>query len=119
MQVLINKSLFLHNPENIEYGYINEPTKLINLNLFNKNGKVGIIADVDPLIRDNLNLDGKLYRRIIIAPIGFWKENEFVKLTNFPIEVQVIFTQNESSDIPEDWYENKYFIGTITDGTME
>jgi hypothetical protein len=116
LEKMEHKSLLLHNPNNMEYGYINEPTKLINIRLFKKSGRVGILADVEPLIRDNLNLNGKFYKRIILAPTGLFKEKAFRSLDDFPIKVQVIFIEDDS-DIPDNWYENKYFKGTITKTT--
>ena len=109
-----NTSFLLHNPKNMEYGYINEPTKLTNIKYFEKDGRVGMLADVEPYIIDNLNLSRTFYKRIILVLIGINKLEYITNLKNFPLSVQVIFIKNEDADIKDDWFKNKYFIGTRT-----
>lgn len=109
-----NTSFLLHNPKNMEYGYINEPTKLTNIKYFEKDSRVGMLADVEPYIKDNLNLSGEIYKKIILVLIGIKKLENIIFLKTFPVSVQVIFIKNEDAEITDDWYENKYFIGTIT-----
>jgi len=109
-----NTSFLLHNPNNMEYGYIYEPTKLSNIKYFEKDGRVGMLADVEPYIKDNLNLSGTLYKKIILILIGINKLEYITSIKTFPLSVEVIFIKNEYSEITDDWYKNKYFIGTIT-----